>query len=85
MRMDVVEAIENGHIKPASELRMTLEEEGAYEKGIVYDRVPEIMTHGHQLSQKRTNQIEERAPQANYLILPTAYTCPKLARVYSMV
>ena len=85
MRMDVEEAIEGGYIKPASSLRMTPEEENDFDKGMVYDKVPEILTRGHQVSQKRVSKIEERAAQAEYLILPTAYTFPKLVRIHSMV
>ena len=85
MRMDVDEAVENRFIKPASNLRMNPEEEDDYDRGLVYDRVPEILTRGHQVSQKRVARIEERAAYAKYLILPTAYPFTKLVRVYSMV
>ena len=46
MRMDVEEAIECGYIKPAFSLRMTPEEEDDFDKGMVYDKVPEILTRG---------------------------------------
>ena len=53
-----------------------------YDRGLVYDKVPEILTSGHQ---KRAAKIEERAAHAKYLILPTAYPFTKLVRVYSVV
>ena len=59
--MDVEEAVENGFIKPASQLRMKPEEEDNYDRGVVYDRMPEVLTRGHQVSQKREARIEERA------------------------
>ena len=81
----VEEAVENGFIKPASNLRMNPEEEDDYDRGLVYDTVPEILTRGHQVSQKRVAKMEERAAYAKYLILPTAYPFTKLVRVYSIV
>ena len=81
MRMDV----EHGFIKPASHLRMNPEKEDDYDRGLVYNKVPEILTRGHQVSQKRVARIEERVAYAKYLILPTAYPFTKLVRVYSMV
>ena len=83
--MDVEEAIEGGCIKPASSLRMTPEEEDDFDKGMIYDKIPEILTRGHEVSQKRVTKIEERAAKVEYLILPTAYTFPKLVRIHSMV
>ena len=50
--------------------RMNPEEENDNDRGLVYDRVPEILTRGLQVSQKRVAKIEERAAHAKYLILP---------------
>ena len=44
MRMDMDQAVELGYIKPARELRMTAEEEDDYDKGLVFEKVPEILT-----------------------------------------
>ena len=59
MRMDVDEAVDNVYIKPTSEFRMNPEEENDYDRGLVYNKVPEILTCGHQVSQKRVAKIEE--------------------------
>ena len=64
---------------------MNPEEETDCDRGLVYDKVPEILTRGHQVSQKRVAKIEERAAYAKNLILPTAYPFTKLVRVYSIV
>ena len=57
MKRDIDEGVENGYIKPASELRMNPKEETEYDGGLVYDKVPEILTCRHQVSQKRVAKI----------------------------
>ena len=47
MKRDIDEGVENGYIKPASELRINPKEETEYDRGLVYDKVPEILTHRH--------------------------------------
>ena len=69
MRIDVDEDVENGYKEPVSNLRMNPEDEDDYDRGLVYDKVPEIVTRGHQ---KRVAKIEKRAAYAKYLIMPTA-------------
>ena len=87
MRMDVEEAVEYRLIKPAYNLRMNPEEEDDFDRGLVYNKVPEILTCGHQVSQKRVAKIKERADYAKYMILPfhPSYPFAKLVRVYSIV
>ena len=60
---------------------MNPEEEDDYDRGLAYNKVPEILTRGHQVSHKRVAKIEERAAYAKYMILPTAYPFTKLVRV----
>ena len=85
MRLDVEEAVEQGYIKPASELRMTAEEEHDYDRGLVYEKIPEVLTRGHVVSTKKVDLMEERAAHAKYLLLPTKFSFPKTVRVYSVV
>ena len=85
MRLDVDEAVEQGYIKPASKLRMTAEEEHDYDRGLVYEKIPEVLTKGHVVSTKRVDLMEERAAHATYLLLPTKFSFPKTVRVYSVV
>ena len=85
MKMDTEEAVEQGYIKPASELRMTVEEEQDYDRGLVYEKIPEILTRGHVVSTKRVDLMEERAAHSKYLLLPTKFSFPKVVRIYSIV
>jgi hypothetical protein len=71
MRMDMDEAVENGFINPAYHLRMNPEEEDDHDRGSVNDKIPEVLTCRHQVSQNRVARLEERAAYAKYLILPT--------------
>ena len=69
MRLNIDEAVEQGYIKPASELRLTLEEEDDYERGLVLEKIPEVLTRGHVASTKRVDLMEERASHAKYLLI----------------
>ena len=85
MRLDIDEAVQLGYIKPASSLRMTVEEEDDYDKGLVYEKIPEVLTRGHVVSPKRVDLIQERAAHARYLIIPTKFSFQKVVRIYSIV
>jgi hypothetical protein len=85
MKLELQEAIDQGFIKPAKDLRMNKEEEEDYNRGLVFEKVPEILTRGHVVSEKRVSMLEERAAHANYLLLPTTFSFPKVVRIYSIV
>lgn len=85
MQLDEDQAVDQGYIKPASELRMTVEEEQDHDRGLVYEKIPEVLTRGHVVTTKRVDLIEERAAHAKYLLLPTKFSLPKTVRVYSIV
>ena len=44
MKGDIDDAVEQGILKPANELRLTDEEEDSYKKGFVFEKTPEILT-----------------------------------------
>ena len=45
MRGDIVEAVEQGTLKPATEIKVTKEMEDEYFKGLLYEsQIPEIIT-----------------------------------------
>ena len=75
MRMDFDEAEEAGYITHASKLRLKPEEEADYQQGLLFERVPEILTHGHVITPERVEKLKERATVANYLIVPTMCRC----------
>ena len=86
MRLPLDAAIEQGYIKTASSLRVKNgEEEDEYRKGIIFEKVPEILTRGHVVNERRVGLMEERANFSKYLILPTKFSFPKVVRILSYV
>ena len=86
MRGDVQDAVSKGILKPISELSLnTKEEVDDYHDGCVFDHIPEVLTRGHILNQRRISLIQERASYSQYLLLPTKFTFRRSVRVYSYV
>ena len=78
-------AIGDGVIKPAAQLRLNDEEESDYLEGVLYDKVPELLTRGHVVNEYRISEIEKRARFSNYLIQPTKWPFKKFVRVMTSV
>ena len=73
MRLSLNEAINSGAIKPALGLRINDDEKDEFKEGIIFDKVPEILTRGHVFNNERINKIEERAVFSMYIVLPTKF------------
>ena len=86
MRNDIPEAVSKGILKPVSELRLSTKEElDSYYDGCVFDQIPEVLTRGHVLNQRRISLIQERAAYSKYLLVPTKYGFKKTVRIYNYV
>ena len=86
IRQDVDSAVSSGILKPVSQLRLkTKEEQDDFQDGCVFDIIPEVLTRGHTLNQRRISNIQERASFSKYLLLPTKFSFRKIVRVYSYV
>ena len=86
MNGEIASAIQAGILRPVSDLRLqTKEEQDDFQDGCVFDMVPEVLTRGHVLNQKRINLIQERASFSQYLMLPTRFSFRKTVRIYSYV
>ena len=85
MKLEFSESVDKGIIKPASCLRVRDEEESEYRKGLVFEKVPEILTRGHVIDEMRVGKIEERANFSKYLILPTKFNFVQVVRITSFV
>ena len=83
--MNVSDAEEGWYITHASKLHLKPGEESDFDKGLVFDQVPEILTHGHVITQERVDRMQERASVANYVILPTKHAFPTLVRIHGIV
>ena len=85
MTMDIKGAQENGFIKCAKDLKIKEEQEIDFKKGLIYEKVPELLNRGNQVSERRVELMEQRAEFSKYLILPTLHSFPKLVRIMSVV
>ena len=94
MRLDLDQAIQQGFIKPALELKPTVvENEDEYKKGFIFEKEPEVLTRGHvagenyvKLDMKRVEKMAERAAFSNYgRLLPTRRNFPAMVRITSYV
>jgi len=85
MRNTVAQAIADGQIKPALELRINDEEKEEFRDGVVFDKIPEVLTRGHALQQERISKLEERAQYSKYVIIPTKFNFKHSFRVTMLV
>ena len=85
MLMDVEQAQNQGFIKPANSLRLNIEQEEDFKKGLTFEKVPELLTRGHAVTERRLGLLEQRAEFSKYLVLPTRYCFPKVVRILSIV
>ena len=85
MRNTVAQAIADGQIKPALELRINDEEKEEFRDGVVFDKIPEVLTRGHALKQERISKLEERAQYSKYVIIPTKFNFKHSFRVTMLV
>ena len=85
MKITVAEAIGQGHIKPALELRVKDEEKDEFKDGIVFDKIPEVLTRGHALNQDRISKLEQRALFSQYVVVPTKFNFKTSFRITMLV
>ena len=73
MTLPIAEAVEDGSITPAKNLRISDTEKEDYREGIIFEKIPEVSTRGHVLNKERISKIEERARHSNYVVSPVKY------------
>ena len=85
MTGSIEKAVNEGILKPISELRMADEEEAEFSKGLILERTPEILIQGHTVTQERVDKMLKRAEFSNYLFSPTKYNFKKVVMITSYV
>ena len=85
MRQEISDVVNNGVLTPVSGLRIKDEEESEFRKGLVFEKVPEILTRGHLVTETRVSKIEERANFSKYLVLPIKFNFSSVVRIMSHV
>ena len=87
MNEEVDDAVSQGILTPAANLRIKDEEEEDFNKGFVFEKTPEILTPGHitVLLNSRVENVKARAEYSQYLLSPTKFKFEKVIRCYAMV
>ena len=72
MHLEIDQAVDMGILTPAAKLRLSDEEKREYKRGLLIDAEPEILVHGHVVSEKRVQAILDRATfsKGMYLVNP---------------
>ena len=82
MHNEFEEALENDIIKPAKMLRLKEDEEEEFEKGLIFEKTPEILVRGHAaFSTDRVQKMMTRAEFSRYLFSPTKFSFKKVVRI----
>ena len=85
MSWPLQKAIDDGCIKLATDLRLSDEEQKDFQDGVLFEKVPELLTRGHVLNQLRVSEIEKRARFSNYVLLPTKFGLKKFVGIMNYV
>ena len=85
MHWDVSKAVEEGILKPISDLRNLEEKESDdYKEGLIFSNdIPDVMCNTVKTS--RVDLLQQRAEFSDYLILPTQFGFKKAVRVVALV
>ena len=85
MKLELDEAVKEGYIRPATELRLNDEMEDKFKEGLMFGDQEEVLTRGHPAAIDRVGKMEERSKVANYLFLPTRHQFDSTVRIYGYV
>ena len=86
MHGHVQQAVDDGILVPAHQLRLNRESEEEFSKGLIFDsQIPEVITRGHIVNPGRVSLLQQRAEFSSYLIIPTKFNFEKMVRIYGYV
>ena len=86
MHNEFKEALENDIINPAKMLRLKEDEEEEFEKGLIFEKTPEILVRGHAaFSTDRVQKMMTRAEFSKYLFSPTKFSFKKVVRITAQI
>ena len=85
MRGEIDDAINNGILTPAKNLKLSSDEESDYKKGFIYERDQEILTRGHMVLTSNLDKVKSRMKVSKYLINPAKFSFDKIVRILSIV
>ena len=85
MTWPLEKAAQSGCITPAKDLRISDSEQEDYKEGIMFEKIPELLTRGHVLNRDRINKLEERSRISNFVVPPVKYGFKTSFRVLVLV
>ena len=85
MKLPVEKDVENDDIKPVTDLKITKEEENEFNEGVIFEKMPEVLTRGHLVNTERVTHIEKRLKFSSYVLSPVKYPLRKFIRVLTNV
>ena len=87
MRNDLEDAFEADILKPAKDLRLNNNEEEEYERGLIFEKCPEILVRGHSAfsTNIRIEKMASRAEFSKYIFMPTKFNFRKVIRVTATI
>ena len=68
MKRDIDDVLQQRILKTSVDLRVKDDEDCDYRNGFIFDTVPEVLTRGHVIGEKRVGLLEERANYSEYLL-----------------
>ena len=91
MTLPISQAVKEGVLKAATELRVSKDMESDYNDGLIFKDQEDIFSRGHfaecaaAVSEVRVKKIQERANFSQYLLLPTKYSFSSTVRIYGYI
>ena len=86
MTEDLKAAIVQDIVTPAAKLKLKDDEKYEFSKGLVHERIPEILVKGHfAFVNDRVSKLTSRAVFSNYILSPTKYPFSKCVRIVARI
>ena len=64
---------------------MAESEKKEFDKGLIFSKTPEILVHGHSVSEDRVSRIAARAEFSDYIIQPSKHNFRKIVKITALV
>ena len=82
MKGSMEDALEKDIIKHAGNLRLNDKEKEEYDRGLIFEKCPQILIKGHgAFATNRIQKMASRAEFSKYLFMPTKFNFRKVVRV----
>ena len=85
MKGEIDDAVEKGILSSINNLRLNNDDEESFNKGLVFEKTPEILTKGHPavLLSTRAENVKSRSEFSKYVLCPTKFKFEKIVTIYA--